>query len=103
MRLKDVINALAAADQNRVVPIGFGNPASYRGDYYAVAFSPVRNTSVASMLKHAESALGETFCGYKGGQFEMNENTECYICNYGESGGDRIGPVLLEYLTGVSC
>lgn len=100
MGLKELIDALAAADQTHVAPLGFGKPMSYRGYYHSVAFEPVENVTVASMLAHAKSALGATFDGYKGGEYTMSEYTDCYIARYGESSGDMIGPVLVAYLTG---
>ncbi len=100
MGLQDLIDALAAADQEHVAPLGFAEPMSYRGDYSQLAFAPTKNVTVASMLQHARSALGQTFEGYKGGEFKMDKWTDCYINEYGESGGDRIGPVLVAYLTG---
>ena len=100
MGLQKLIDALAAADQTYVAPLGFGPPDSYRGNYICVAFEPAENVTVASMLAHAKSALGATFTGYKGGEFTMHEYTDCYIANYGTSGGDQIGPVLIAYLTG---
>jgi len=99
MGLQELIDALAAADQTYVAPLGFGSPHSYRGYYEYVAFEPAENVTVASMLAHAKSALGATFTGYKGGAYTMDEYTHCYIARYGESGGDRIGPVLMAYLT----
>lgn len=100
MGLQELIDALAAADQTYIAPLGFGSPHSYRGYYFDLAFEPAENVTVASMLTHAKSALGATFTGYKGGEYTMGEYTDCYIAGYGESGGDRIGPVLIAYLTG---
>jgi hypothetical protein len=100
MTLEELITALEAADQTHIAPLGFGAPGSYRGDYSELAFEPASNVTVASMLAHAKSALGATFTGYKGGEFTMNEYTYCYINERGHSGGDRIGPVLVAYLTG---
>lgn len=100
MGLKELIDALAAADQEHVAPLGFSWPMSYRGDYSQLAFAPAKNVTVASMLVNARQALGQTFEGYKGGEFTMGPYTDCYISEYGESGGDKIGPTLVAYLTG---
>lgn len=100
MGLQELIDALSAADQTHVAPLGFGEPMSYRGYYEELAFEPARNVTVASMLAHAKSALGATFTGYKGGEFTMHAHTDCYIAKYREVGGDKIGPVLVAYLTG---
>lgn len=100
MTLGELITALEAADRDHIAPLGFGEPMSYRGDYAELAFEPAENVTVGSMLANARSALGRTFEGYKGGEFTMNEYSACYINRYGESGGDRIGPVLVAYMTG---
>jgi len=100
MNLGKLIEELRNADPDYIAPIGFAAPRSYRGYYEDVAFEPAENVSVASMLRHAESALGATFEGYKGGEYTMGEWTTCWISNYGESGGDCIGSVLVAYLTG---
>lgn len=97
VNLGNLIEALAAADPTRPVRWGFGRPMSYRGVYAELAFSPEENTTVGAMLMHARSALGQTFTGYKGGEFTMRSGVDCHIAEYGESGGDRIGPTLLRY------
>lgn len=100
MTLIDLIRALEDADPEYVAPLGFSTPMSYRGYYHCVAFEPATNVTVASMLEHARSALGATFTGYKGGNYQMGEHTDCYIAQYGCADGDLIGPVLVAYLTG---
>ena len=100
MSLGDLISALENADPAHVAPLGFGSPHSYRGDYHELAFKPAVNVTVASMLAHARSALGASFPGYKGGDFMMSSYTECFIDHAHAVGGDRIGPVLVAYMTG---
>jgi hypothetical protein len=94
--LKELIEALEALNPNAVVPHGFGEPMSYRGYYDQLAFEPVENARIGDMLQHAKNALGNTFTGYKGGDYTMHETTECWIAPYGSSGGDMIGPTLLK-------
>ncbi len=100
MTLGELIAALSRADPNYVAPIGLGATLSWRGDRYALAFEPVENVSVADMLATARSALGSEMPGYRGGTYRMHENVSCYIDRHGSSKGDRIGPVLVAYLTG---
>lgn len=100
MYLRQLIDALRNADPDYVAPFGFAEPGSYRGYYNDLAFKPTRNVTVASMLAHAESALGATFEGYKGGEYTMDEWTTCWIAEYGCAGGDCIGRILIAYLTG---
>ena len=97
MMLGELICLLEDLPQNKVVKFGFGHPHSYRGYYEDLSFSPEMNVTIGSMLEHAKSALGQTFTGYKGGEFLMGEYTECWISCYGSSGGDRIGPTLVKY------
>ena len=82
IRLNKLIEHLEGIDQNAIVCDGFGEPSSYRGYYNCVAFHPVNVTTVGEMLKHARSAVGKTFTGYKGGEFTMNLETPCYIACY---------------------
>ena len=96
--LGDLIAALAKEDPARVLPVGFNRPHSYRGYYEQLAFEPAENITIGEMLAAARSALGTTFTGYKGGDYTMGEHTECWIANYGESGSDQIGHVLMRLL-----
>lgn len=98
MTLGELIKALESADPARVVPRGFSIPDSYRGYYDQVAFRPAENVTIGSMLAYAREALGSTYTGYKGGEFLMTEYTDVWIADYGESGGDLIGPTLLWYM-----
>jgi len=95
--LGDLIGWLKQQDPELAVPYGFGEPSSYRGYYTDVAFEPKENTTFGEMLQHAESALGQTFCGYKGGAFKMHKYTICWIAEYGSTDSDTIGPTLKAY------
>lgn len=101
MNLGDLIKQLKDYNPNTVVPLGFGAPHSYRGDYYSVAFEPVEVTTIGEMLEHAKSALGATFTGYKGGEYKMEEYSECWIADYGCCNVETLGPILLAYMAGV--
>lgn len=97
MTLGDLIKALEKADPERVVPFGFSGPHSYRGIYADLAFEPAFDVTIAHMLQAARSALGKTFTGYKGGEFLMDEDTDCWIAEYGHT-GEYIGDLLLAYM-----
>lgn len=98
MFLKDLITWLESQDQNLKVPYGFAEPSSYRGYYEDLAFAPEENVTFGEMLAYAKYALGKTFEGYKGGQYLMDEYTNCWIAEYGDShNADYIGPTLLKY------
>lgn len=96
--LGKLIERLEREDPNRVLPLGFANPHSWRGDYYALAFEPVANISIGDMLAAARSAVGATYEGWKGGDFTMGEYSDCWIAREGEAGDNKIGPLLLELL-----
>lgn len=86
LTLSDLITWLQKQKKTAKVKDGFGSPHSDRGDYYDLAFDPVPETTFGDMLKHAESALGATFEGYKGGEFTMYGTTDCKIASYGMCG-----------------
>lgn len=100
MYLGELIEALEEKfnqDPGYVAKLGFAYPHSYRGFYNALAFEPVENISVYRMLIEAESALGETFEGYKGGDYLMESCSEVYLAEYGNV-GEEIGPTFLKFI-----
>ena len=97
MNLGELIDQLKKYNPDTKVKLGFGYPHSYRGYYECLAFEPVENTTIGEMLKHAESSLGKTFEGWKGGDFKMDERTTVWIAPMGCC-GERIGPILLQYM-----
>lgn len=97
MTLGELIEELEKADPNRVLPDGFIRPHSYRGDYCDLAFVPKSNVPIGVMLANAKSALGQTYDGYKGGDFLMDEYTSVHLANYGQT-GEEIGPLLLRLM-----
>ena len=94
--LKELINKLESLPRGAIIRHGFGAPHSDRGSYFNVAFTPEKDVTVESMLEHAKSAVGATFTGYKGGEFTMDEDTYCFIGEYGCC-GDEISDILFEY------
>lgn len=63
-----------------IVPHGFDSPHSYRGFYEDLAFKPKENARIGDMLIAAK----------------MEEWTNCWIAEYGNGGGDKIGPTILK-------
>ena len=61
---------------------------SWRGRYNCLALEYYRENDchmTASVFYNAvKEAIGQTFRGYKGGDFLMDENTPIYKANYGE-------------------
>jgi hypothetical protein len=99
--LGDLIAALEAAlaeTGDRILPIGFGNPHSWRGDYSELAFEPMRDVKLSEMVESAKSALGATYDGWKGGSYTMTKYTSCRLDYEGRSGGETIGALMLALL-----
>lgn len=99
MTLGKLIHALEQLPPGLPVAAGFGKPMSYRGDYAELAFEPVEHTSIEAMLAYARAALGQTFTGYKGGKYTMDETTPCWLAEYGEGYGEQITQTWLDCLT----
>lgn len=99
LELGQVIDRLRRADPATVLPVGFAAPHSYRGDYTDLAFELRHNITVGEVLAAAESALGATFQGWKGGDYEMRDYTSCWLVPAeGTSMGETLGALLLELL-----
>lgn len=72
---------------NTVFTRSFINPDSSRYSYSALAFE-CSNEEITKeeQLKVVKNAIGETFAGYKGGDFKMNLDSEVHIGEWGSSG-----------------
>jgi hypothetical protein len=97
MTLEDLIKKLEQYPRDKHVAKGFNSPHSHRGDYSQLAFEPCENTTVGEMLDCAKEALGNTYYGWKGGEYKMHEYTDCYLAVSGFS-GEEIGETLLGYM-----
>lgn len=86
MNLGELISKLEKIPQDTHIEYGFGSPMSWRGSYYELAFEPVKNTTIRDMLFYAKDAIGNTYSGYKGGDFTMDEQSEVHIAFYGSTG-----------------
>ena len=66
-----------------------GDLASYRGYYSDLSIEPGSGAYglVSSALATLQSALGETFTGYKGGDYTMNSRTLIWVDYYGSCSG----------------
>lgn len=98
MTLGKLIKFLERQDQEKVLRKSFLTPCSYRGYYEQLAFVEAENVKCADMLAAAKSALGETFGGYKGGEFKMDEYTDVWIVESPRYTGDGISLLLLRYM-----
>jgi hypothetical protein len=97
MYLRQLIEALEAANQSAVLRLGFKSPHSYRGFYEQLAFEPAENIQVSEMLAAAKDALGRTFEGWKGGDYKMHDYTDCWLAEMGCC-GETIGAHFLRYM-----
>jgi hypothetical protein len=97
--LGDLIEAFTKLPRDQILPIGLHKPHSYRGDYMDLAFEATPNATAGDVADMLTACVGETFEGYKGGDYTMTRDSWCWISEYGTSAGDRIGPVLLHLLT----
>lgn len=91
MTLGRLIKAAEKAPQDGVVRFADGGyPAgedSYRGYYSDLSFSSSETpVTVADFLKRARGALGETYYGYKGGDYTMTAETPVWRAEYGSCG-----------------
>jgi hypothetical protein len=99
MYLNELIEELSKRDPAKVVPRGFDNPHSYRGYYDELAFEPCGETTVGAMLEAAQSAVGATYQGWKGGDFTMGDWTPVHLAYMGDC-GEGLGRTLLGYMLG---
>ena len=82
MLLEQLIERLEKEPQDKVIKNGFGKAMSYRGDYSELAFEPVNNVTVGSMLEEAKYALDGIYEWYKGEDLTMHKHTKVYIIKY---------------------
>lgn len=96
LRLGDLVAALEAETDEFPVVYDFDEaspsaPESYRGYYSDLSFPPSpAPMTVGELLKEAKDAIGHTFEGYKGGDFEMDTDTPLWASPYGSSNGRAI-------------
>lgn len=81
MTLGELIAELEKLPPTAVV--GLGNAHSYRGYYNDLAFEPKEGATAAELLAEARSCIGRTFTGYKGGEYVMEEYTDCWCSPWG--------------------
>lgn len=85
-------------DHTRRVKVGFHEPHSYRGYYEQLAFELATDVTIAEMLAAAESALGATYQGWKGGDYTMTDYTDVWLVAERGDCGETLGAVFLELM-----
>lgn len=86
LTLGEIIAALEELPSDATVKRGFGCGESYRGWYDRIAFMPMEEATVGSMLEEAMVADGSVLEGYKGGEYRMDKGTLCHRADWGEFG-----------------
>ena len=75
-----------------------GSYDSYRGYYEMLAISRSDiPATVGQFLKASLDAVGETFTGYKGGEYTMTRHTPVWVSDYGSASGDAIIDIKQDY------
>lgn len=88
MKLQELIDTLKGMPSDAFVRLDCGFPAgelmSWRGVYSELTLTwGDKDVTVADVLADAESAVGATFTGYKGGEYEMSGRTPVWADDYG--------------------
>jgi len=100
MNLQEIIDAMEKQPRDKPMVIGFTDPHSYRGEYRNLAVEPVFGSTVGESLDCLKEALGSTYTGWKGGDYDMDGFVNVYISHTGRASGERIGALLLACLLG---
>lgn len=99
MILMEIVERLRKEPLDKVVPLGWDEAYSWRGDYAELAVNAAKDV-VGDMISVLENANGATFTGYKGGEYKMGNFTDVYLDRYGECPGNKISYYLLEFMLG---
>ena len=78
------------------VPICAGDLFSYRGYYEDLSFDLEGQTTVTEVLERIDDLLaGESYEGYKGGEYYAHYNTLVWVSQYGDNSGIGVSGVEL--------
>lgn len=90
MTLGGLIAALEAMPEGSEVA-NLQNAHSYRGYYRDLSFElHDGHRPAVELLAECKEALRQTFYGYKGGEYVMDEKTLVWVADYGDSGSELI-------------
>ena len=90
MILLSLISLLEAQPQDNIINFDFCRAVpskidSSRGSYNELALGfDFQHRNVSDVLKMCKDAVGETYYGYKGGEYKMDKTTPVWVDNYGE-------------------
>lgn len=70
--------------------------ASWRGSYGELALNHTKDSDIraSGFLELLRSAIGQRFYGYKGGTFQMDEDTPIWVSNWGQYCSTAVTDVL---------
>ncbi len=86
MTLGKLIDVLEAMPEGAEVA-NLNSADSYRGYYSDLAFEQGEGTRpAADLLAECKAAMGQVFCGYKGGDYVMGALTPVWVASYGRCG-----------------
>ena len=86
MTLGKMSDSLEAMPEGAMVA-NLKNGGSYRGYYIDFAFEQGEGIRpAAELLDECKSAMGQMFCGYKGGDYVMGALTPVWVADYGHTG-----------------
>lgn len=98
LTLGELIRELEKVDLDYFLPLAFHEPHSYRGYYAEVAFElNQEGATVGEILSACKKAKEKFFEGYKGGEYTYDDNTPCWIADYGSS-GIELSSLLLKFM-----
>lgn len=61
---------------------------SYRGYYRLIAIEPGKElVKVSEFVEMTKDSIGNTYTGYKGGEYTMNQNTPVWVSDWGTASG----------------
>jgi len=94
LTLGELAARLDAAPQDILVEFSNGMYpgilGSYRGYYNYIAIEYGELCYVKELLKRVKEAIGNTFTGYKGGEYKMTRMTPVWVSDYGAVSGKGI-------------
>jgi hypothetical protein len=102
MKLGELIATLKRKDQDAWIKFDFVHFTpegihSYRGDYSELAIGYTDNNQevkVKDVVAMLEGANGKTFIGYKGGEYDMHDNTLVWVAKHNEAGNTAVTDVV---------
>lgn len=99
LTISSALEILNQYDKNKIVELGWGEDSGHsnRGYYSDLGLEPQYNVTIGEMIDELKNCVGRTFTGWKGGEFEMDMNTDIHLSNEG-SCGTNISNIFLELL-----